>query len=532
MMVETKFNLLDEPWILVRHGAKVEEVTLKNVFRHAHEYHALAGELPTQDAAVLRVLLAALYGTFTRTDPNGELAEIEDYDPALRRWNALWNRGSFPAELVDQYLEGRRDRFWLFHPSAPFFQAAGIKTSDGKINPIAQIVAHVPSRVERRFFTELSGGATQSLTFAQAARWLVHLQAWDYAGKKASVEGGTPNGGGTGWCGKLGVVYPVGVNLFETLMLNLMFADSSGELIAFGAPAWETDPKTAAKRNLTPRSYVELLTWQSRRARLFCEGDRVTGVISSYGDVFDKENTFIEQMSGWHDSSQRGQGYIPNTHSASRSMWRDLGALLPQDDSQTNNEKNKIRRPGVLDWLSELELSDTINVSAVGYEYGAMQGVVTEMISDSIALNARLLAELGRDWAKNIINLLNDTEKAVGALGWLASDLDRAAGGAGTSSKENLKELAYFSLDEPFRAWLAGIVPGSSPELETGNLWKASAKRIITGIGEELIAGAGDAAFVGRELRDNKRTHYMTSAIAEMKFRGALRKIFGGETAK
>jgi CRISPR system Cascade subunit CasA len=532
MMTETKFNLLDEPWILVRHGAKVKEVTLKNGFRHAHEYHALAGELPTQDAAVLRVLLAVLYGTFTRADPDGEFVEIKDYNDALRRWKVLWSRGGFPAELVDQYLETHRDRFWLFHPSMPFFQAAGIKTSDGKVNPVAQIVAHVPSRVERRFFTELSGGATQSLTFAQAARWLVHLQAWDYAGKKASVVGGTPNGGGTGWCGKLGVVYPVGVSLFETLMLNLAFSGSPGKLITFGSPVWETDPKTAAKKDVTPRSYVELLTWQSRRARLFCEGDRVTGVISSYGDVFDKENTFIEQMSGWHDSSQRGQGYIPNTHSASRSMWRDLGALLPHVDPQDDNKENKIRRPGVLDWFSELKLNDTININAVGYEYGAMQGVVTEMISDSIALNAKLLTELGRDWAENIIEWLNDTEKAVGALGWLASDLDRAAGGAGTSSRERSKELAYFSLDEPFRAWLAGIVPGSNSVLETGNLWKASAKRIIARIGEELIAGAGDAAFIGRELKDNKKTYYMTSAIAEMKFRGALRKIFGGETAK
>jgi CRISPR system Cascade subunit CasA len=531
MMLETKFNLLDEPWIMVRHGVKVKEVSLKNVFRHASEYQGLAGELPTQDAAILRVLLAVLYGTFTRAKQDGEFIEIKDYGDALGRWKELWSKGSFPADLIDQYLETYRDRFWLFHPGAPFFQVAGIKTSDGKVNPVAQIVAHVPSRAERRFFTELSGDATRSLTFAQAARWLIHLQAWDYAGKKASVEGGTPNGGGTGWCGKLGIVYPVGANLFETLLLNLMFADSSSKLIDFGSPVWETAPKTAAKKTLTPKGYVELLTWQSRRARLFYEGDRVTGVISSYGDVFEKENLFIEQMSGWHDSSQKGQGYIPTTHSASRSMWRDLGALLPKFKDKDDKEST-IRRPGVLDWLSELGISETININAVGYEYGSMQGVVTELISDSLKLNARLLTELGRDWAKNIINWLNDTERAVGALGWLASDLDKAAGGAGTSSKENSKELAYFSLDEPFRKWLAGIVPGSSPVLETGNQWKTSAKRVIARIGEELIAGAGDTAFVGREVRENKRTYYMTSAIAEMKFKKALKNFFGGEAAK
>jgi CRISPR system Cascade subunit CasA len=440
----------------------------------------------------------------------------------------LWERACFPIELIEQYLDEYCSRFWLFHPESPFFQVAGIRTAKNDFEPVTKIMAHVPSRPERMFFTELSGKAVESLSFAQAARWLIHLQAWDYAGRKNSIVGGAMNGGGTGWCGKLGVVYPVGANLFETLMLNLVFADRSSQMIRLGAPIWEEELRTVEKRDLIPKSYVELLTWQSRRTRLSYEGDRVIGVISSYGDVFDKENTFIEQMSGWHESSQRGQGYIPNMHLASRSMWRDLGALLPQAD-----EGSKTKRPGVLDWLSELDINDTINIRAVGYEYGAMQGIVIELISDSITLNTKLLAELGKDWAVNIIDLIDSTEKAVNALGSLEFDLYQAAGGDRTKFKGRSREQAYFSLDEPFRAWLSKIIPGSSPILDTSNQWKISAKRIIAKIGEDLIAEAGDAALVGRELERGKgkgdKKYYMSAAIASMKFRRDLRDIFGKE---
>ena len=44
-MIKPEFNLLDEPWIRVRtRDCRVEEVSLKDVFVHAHEYEDLAGE--------------------------------------------------------------------------------------------------------------------------------------------------------------------------------------------------------------------------------------------------------------------------------------------------------------------------------------------------------------------------------------------------------------------------------------------------------------------------------------------------------
>ena len=48
-------------------------------------------------------------------------------DDALERWSALWQLGHFPAEPVRDYLEQWKDRFWLFHPTHPFWQVPQAK---------------------------------------------------------------------------------------------------------------------------------------------------------------------------------------------------------------------------------------------------------------------------------------------------------------------------------------------------------------------------------------------------------------------
>ena len=125
-MKEVEFNLLDEPWVRVLClDCTVREVSLTDALLHAHEYKALAGELPTQDVAVLRLLLAVLYTAFSRVDVQGENAPIgagEDPDLALERWESLWHSKHFPVQPLTTYLEKWHERFWLFHPERPFWQ--------------------------------------------------------------------------------------------------------------------------------------------------------------------------------------------------------------------------------------------------------------------------------------------------------------------------------------------------------------------------------------------------------------------------
>ena len=93
---ECEFNLLDEPWIKVmKRDGTIDEVSLITVFEQEHLYTDLAGELATQNVAVLRLLLAVLHTVFSRVDEHGEDAPIEETDHALDRWGALWNMKSF-----------------------------------------------------------------------------------------------------------------------------------------------------------------------------------------------------------------------------------------------------------------------------------------------------------------------------------------------------------------------------------------------------------------------------------------------------
>ena len=114
---------IEERWVRVRgQDYTVQEVSLPDALLHAHEYRDLAGELPTQDAAMLRLLLAVLHTVFSRVDENGTPAPFEETDDALIRWEGLYRLGHFPEAPIRAYLEQWRDRFWLFHPERPFWQ--------------------------------------------------------------------------------------------------------------------------------------------------------------------------------------------------------------------------------------------------------------------------------------------------------------------------------------------------------------------------------------------------------------------------
>ena len=111
-MKEIEFNLLTEPWIRVRlRDNTVREVSLTEALVSAQDYADLAGEMPTQNAAVLRLLLAVLFTVFSRVDAKGESRPLMQSDDALERWSALWQLGHFPAEPVRDYLEQWKDRF-------------------------------------------------------------------------------------------------------------------------------------------------------------------------------------------------------------------------------------------------------------------------------------------------------------------------------------------------------------------------------------------------------------------------------------
>ena len=106
----SRFNLLDEPWISVIVDEKGHDklVSMTDVFKHSSEYKALAGDMKTQDFAVLRVLLAVLHTVFSRYDIQGNSREFdsdedneEDFnEDSMDIWREVWDSKQFPDAVL------------------------------------------------------------------------------------------------------------------------------------------------------------------------------------------------------------------------------------------------------------------------------------------------------------------------------------------------------------------------------------------------------------------------------------------------
>lgn len=127
-MLKREFNLLDEPWIVAMGSDGItQKVSVPDAFENADKFCGLAGEMPTQDAAVLRLLLAVLHTVVSRYDENGDEAPIESPPEAVRRWKGIWEKKRFPMDAIRAYLQQYRERFWLFDEERPFFQVPDLK---------------------------------------------------------------------------------------------------------------------------------------------------------------------------------------------------------------------------------------------------------------------------------------------------------------------------------------------------------------------------------------------------------------------
>src|SRR5699024_6516957 len=96
------------------------------------------------------------------------LDDADDADDAVLEYLALWE-----------------DRFDLLDPVKPFMQVADLHTKSGAFSEIQRIVPEA----EDEYFTMRAGRGRDSLSFAEAARWLIYAQAYDYSGIKSGAEG-------------------------------------------------------------------------------------------------------------------------------------------------------------------------------------------------------------------------------------------------------------------------------------------------------------------------------------------------------
>lgn len=527
--MQKAFNLLKEPWIIVLNmEGEAEEVSLLTALERAHEFRCLAGELPTQDVAVLRLILATLYATFTRVDVQGNRKPIKDAREALARWKSLWELKHFPLEPIKTRLCHYEERFYLFHPERPFYQVAGL--DKGTEYSAAKLLGSLSESGNKvRLFPVRTGDAKHFMSYAEAARWLLYLNAFDDTSSKPSVRGQKMLSPGAGWLGKLGLIYANGNNLFETLMLNFVLLNDNREPWSDGHAVWELDePRIGERVEIPlPENWFTILTIQSRRLLLKREGNYVLGYKLLGGDFFPKENAFAEQMTLWRKDSKEDY-YRPKRHNPARQLWRDFSSFLEDGES--------LRKPGIVNWLSILKDQGHINrfvtLQTASVKYGDKDFFVTDVFQDSITINANIISHLSQGWVTLITRLLSITEDCVKLLSYLAADLAKASGDsdsshhiAGEGSSSAAKAEAYFRLDMPFRRWLAGIDPTVTDTAKAEQDWKTIVSRVLLQLGEELTRQSGEKAIIGRWVKG--RLYTAPGALAKYRSR-ILRSIEKG----
>ena len=513
-MNEREFNLLDEPWIIVLNfDGSTEKVSLIDALARSAEFRGLAGELPTQDAAILRLLLAVLHTVIARCGPSDNKDEhkpITDPLMALDCWKELWNAGSFPMESIRAYLEKYHDRFYLFDPERPFFQVPNINGKSTvfeaqKLNGEICESGHKP-----RLFSPRSGKPKEELEYDEAARWLVHVNSYSDSAFK-DKDSKQDNRIGVGWLGKVGLVMAEGDTLFKTLMLNLiLLKDGEDELWGDEKPIWENESVRTAKNMLVsaPSSLSELYTFQSRRI-IIPHNEKVTEVKIAGGEAFEIEDALVEQMTLWKGSKKRGTLYKPRTHDASKQMWRNFAALLSLHDSQTQ------RCPGIVKWHARLAYegilpNGIIRLRATALQYDSNNSSTVECYTDNMEFSGKILEEKGEKWVQTVIDSVKIADKLAERAGYLAQKIAEACGARARGGKEDdfgktageiAKERAYSALDMPFRSWLAGIGTEHEKPTDAKERWWNTAQPIIRRLGKDIIAQAGPQAFVSKTVK-------------------------------
>lgn len=529
MTEESKFNLLDEPWVPVAFcNGKHQVLPLRDCFSRSPEIRRLSFGQDAVSFAVLRIMVAIMQRT------------LYVASAASRGWNvSTWQWAhENPKEtlgLVEQYLETWKDRFFLFDPERPFFQHPTVHTPKGDYSELNKILADVPNG--EPFITMRIGAGLEEISYPEAAAQLIHLQAYDSAGIRSGavgdnrVKGGKGYPIGTGWVGAQGGVYVEGETLFSTLMFNTLAIGLPGEeseeaqatgIIATNPgtdlPTWEREEQPVGQRSdIYPQGLADMLTWQSRRVRLIDGGNSVIGLVLCQGDrlgsgdVSAVANAQVrEPMGAWRFSEPQTKKnkritYMPRKHDPSRVIWRGIASLLPEFPGKLATYKEvqveASLPPAVVRWVGwllsngYLPESATYRLRSCGYVYGSNESVFEEAISDYLAVPPSLLT--GKDQksmylVKTGMELLDELASAIASL---AGNLQRAIGAEDTSlATRTARERFYSETDIQFRAWLLGV---GSAEYDLDSLWK-SGYGIAKKLESELLAAAPDEAMKGR----------------------------------
>ena len=539
-----RFNLLDEPWIsvLIDKTGEKTEVSILDFFRDARSYHSLAGEMETQNFAVMRFLLSVVQTVFSRFDYQGvtlpgiildeqwrqiepvDEDDREEYSDAVSEcWQQLFSTGCFP-DVLFKYLEKWRNCFFLFDEEHPFFQVNRTEMDE--------ILSRIPKRSKatsiygknlNRTISESENktalfspvandgsgkrGRKDLMSSGELARWLLMFQGYTGLADKTSLTsaGQSPS---RGWLFELGGIFLFGSNVFETLVMNYM-PESPVETRDFCGriqrPCWEVNGIETVYR-ICRGSFIdnlsELYTNWSRAIFIDPEINMTKPVEINVVKLPEIEHTekSIEPMTlwRWNDNGVYKNCFTPRKHLAEQSLWRNFGIITMK---ASTDGSVKQRQPGILDQyqrLSESRESRWTDLVGVSMESDgkAPSWLPVDEITDSLRINDLVITDTDPDgWVirineaveitKNVVSgIFRNYLKGICEIRKLKTDnpMDPYAAGFIAEETGNM----YSIIDPAFKEWLSIIEPGDSKE-EKIKEWYSYLRKLVLERGAELF---------------------------------------------
>ena len=330
------FNLLDEPWIPVRsQDGAVLDVSLSEAILHADEYAALAETSPPNLIALYRLLLAVLHRALTT-----------HHGPWKDADRARWFRLGLPREPLRAYLEQWRERFWQFHPAAPFIQMALLDTAQetgDKQKPWSQISLESANGNAPVVFDHSLDTRPQAIPYAQALRMLLGYCQFTPGGLVKVFRDSDK----AGPLANTASVLPTGKSLEKTLLLALHPCKSRHEDL----PAWEKPSPVQAQVETSPTLATgpnDRYTRQTRAVVLLRKPapGLITHIRFGAGLALGDDPNSPDPMAAYRINKD-GKA-IRITYTEGRAIWRDLPSLLPDSARRSDIP------PAVLDWAANL----------------------------------------------------------------------------------------------------------------------------------------------------------------------------------
>lgn len=560
-----RFNLVSEPWIAVmeKESDEIREISLSELFINTGKYRCLSGEMEIQNFAVMRMILAVIHTVFSRFDVNGDPLfgislddryvqtenvnedDIEEYAEAVKgNWFKLYSMDFFP-EIVNEYLEKQKDRFFLFSDKNPFYQVDPeemkvlIKecNNDDSTSVMGKTLNRTISESEhvKAFFApvigEVIGKKTDNtstkdlMSESELARRLITYQEYAGTGDKASLVrevNGVKQSTASGWLYEIGGVYLKGKDLHETLVLNYIpVIPVEGFIGYIQRPCWEKSGIDNVRKicdEIFIDNYAELYTNWSRalsiKPDMDMDGPVSVSAIKLPGIT--KNSRSIEPMTVWkyHDSGKYKGVFRPARHKAEKSLWRSFGAVVLPSFS---DGKEKHIRPRIFDQyelLSQASGERWTDIEGIGLIDNGQQASLTPVdeVYDSFQVNDLILTDQATDgWITRIADAVETTKAAISEYELYFRHIYEIRGLKDDICRKRAVDRAeeiYSQLDLEFKSWLASIEPGMSKDDKIGD-WYSYLKKILTAEAEFVFENCSTRDMKG--IKKNGRTMNITT---------------------